>query len=250
VACLFALASQPTPPFDTWRQFHAFSLTHAFALAAFLILCTAILAIGMRMRGDARQARFERALGSIGLIIWTVANVYVLLPGVFGWDWALPLHVCDLCALIAPVVVMQARPAAWQRSMLYFWGIGLCTQAFITPTLREGPADPQFWCFWSAHFVILIFALYDIIVRRWRPTWRHWTWAVALSIGYLALILPIDIIFDWNYGFIGRETKADTMIEALGPWPARVIVIFCLSVLAYTGLMLPWRSPIRVLSLR
>jgi hypothetical integral membrane protein (TIGR02206 family) len=241
VACLFALANQlPTPDFDAMRDFRAFTAVHVLALLTFAAGMTIILWLGVRWRGTPRQRAFEQTLGLAGLAIWLAANIHGFLPAVFDWNWALPLQVCDLCELFAPVALLLAVPPAWLRGLLYFWGIALCTQAFITPTLREGPADPRFWFFWSAHFVILIGALYELFVRRWRPTWRHWRIAVAASVAYLMAILPIDIAFDWNYGFVGRETKADTMIEVLGPWPARVAIIFALAVLAYTALMLPW----------
>lgn len=228
------------------RDFRAFTMTHALVLIVCLACAALVLRVGLRLRDTPQQRGFERALGIGGVIIWITANAYGFLPAVFAWSGALPIQVCDLCALVAPIVLLQAIPPAWQRSMLYFWGIGLCTQAFLTPTLNEGPNDPRFWWFWLGHYVILIYALYDVIVRGWRPAWRHWGIAVVLSAAYIVVVLPLDVAFEWNYGFIGRETKAATMIEVLGPWPARVGVIYALGVLAFTCLMAPWAAARRL----
>lgn len=222
------------------RTFHIFTATHALVVIAFIVVAATILAIGLRLRDTPRQRDCERLLGWTGLVIWVIANAYGFLPGVFEWGGSLPIHVCDLAALAGPIVLLRAHPPSWLRAWLYFAGIGLCTQAFITPTLEEGPGDPQFWCFWSGHFVILICALYDVLVRSWRPTWREWRIAIALSLGYLFIVLPINLWSGWNYAFVGRETRAGTLIEVLGPWPWRVAVIVGLVIAMYTLLMTPW----------
>ena len=241
VTCLIAFTSQPSPQaFDALRDFRPFTLVHALVLAACAVCTVAILRIGLSRHGTPRGRSFERALGVAGLAIWFLANGYGFVPAAFSWDTSLPLHVCDLCALAGPIVLLVESPPPWLRAWLYFAGIGLCTQAFITPTLRDGPIDPMFWAFWSAHFVILIFALYDLIVRRWRPTWRDWRIAIALCLGYLAIIFPIDAAFDLNYGFLGNRPGNDTLLGFLGPWPWRVGIMLALTIIGFTVLMLPW----------
>jgi hypothetical integral membrane protein (TIGR02206 family) len=237
-----ALASSATSQGDSLRTFHALSTAHALVVIVFIIVAALVLGAGLQRRGTPRQRPFERVLGITGLIIWILANGYGFLPGVFRWDASLPVHVCDIAALLGPLVMLCQMPPPWMRSLLYFAGIGLCTQAFITPTLHEGPADPQFWCFWSGHYCILIPALYELLVRRWRPTWRHWGIAIGLSLGYLAVMFPLDAMFHWNYGFLGQARQPGTMIEVLGSWPRRVPIIVGLVVLAYTLMMLPWMS--------
>jgi len=222
------------------RAFHMFTPTHGLVVIAFIGVAAIVLAIGVHLRGTPRQRGYERLLGCLGVIIWIAANGYGFLPGVFEWSGSLPIHVCDLAALAGPIVLLQPHPQPWLRAWLYFAGIGLCTQAFITPTLEEGPGDPQFWFFWSGHFVILICALYDVLVRRWRPTWREWRIAIALSLVYLFIILPINLWQGWNYAFVGRETPDGTLIEILGPWPWRVAVIVGLVIVMYALLMVPW----------
>lgn len=239
--CFFAIATGPAP-FDALRQFRAFTPAHAIVILAFVVLVSLLLVAGFRARGTRRERAVERTLGMIGIVIWLLANGYGFTPSQFAWARCLPLHVCDICALAGPIALLLANPPAWLRSLVYFWGIGLCTQAFFTPTLREGPADPMFWFFWSSHFFILISALHELVVRGWRPTWRHWRIAMALNTAYLAVVLPLDIAFGWNYGFVGREMKAGTMIEILGPWPWRVAVIYALTALAHAAMVLPWAA--------
>jgi hypothetical integral membrane protein (TIGR02206 family) len=220
---------------------------HPLVPIAFVVFALTMIVLGLRARdrdggevNGEHERRFGRALGFTGLVIWIAAQLYGFMPGVFTWEHSLPLHVCDMAALTGCIVMLQREPAPWLRSVLYFAGIGLCTQAFITPTLREGPGDPQFWCFWSGHFTILGFALYDLAVRRWRPTWRDWRIAVVISLAYALAIFALNIAFGWNYGFVGEASEPGTLIEIIGPWPGRVLILVGLAFIAYVGLMLPW----------
>jgi len=47
--------------------------------------------------------------------------------------------------------------------------------------------------------------------------------------------------FDLNYGYFGRETPArPTLVDALGPWPLRVLLMVVLGAVAMTLFQLPW----------
>ena len=249
MACLFA-HSNDTPIRDALREFHMFTPAHGVMIGALVLGAAILLRIGFKLCGTPAQRSFERIVGWIGIVLWIIANAYGYLPGVLDWRYALPIGVCDTVALVGPIVLVLASPPTWLRAWLYFVGLGLCTQAFITPTLQEGPADARFWLFWGVHFMILFCPLHELIVRRWRPTWRAWRLAVTLSVAYLCVVLPINLLGGWNYAFIGREMRAGTLIEVLGPWPGRVAIILALVIVMYTCMMLPWvsfnRAPRRV----
>jgi hypothetical integral membrane protein (TIGR02206 family) len=220
---------------------------HALVPLAFVVFAATIIILGLRARdrdggevSGEHEHRFRRSLGWTFLAIWIAAQTYGFMPGEFTWAHMLPLHLCDLAAVTACITMIQREPARWLRAFLYFAGIGLCAQAFITPTLREGPGDPQFWCFWSGHFIILGSALYDLCVRRWRPTWRDWRIAVVISLGYVIAMFALDLTFGWNYAYVGRTSEPGTLIEVLGPWPGRALIVIALALVAYVALMLPW----------
>ena len=77
------------------------------------------------------------------LLIWVTVKVFRVLPSRYDPSKAIPLQVCDWVGLVAPLAIWTGwRPL---RAILYFWGLGLSSQAFIQPDLAEGPADPSFW---------------------------------------------------------------------------------------------------------
>jgi hypothetical integral membrane protein (TIGR02206 family) len=152
---------------------------------------------------------------------------------------ALPLQICDLVGFLAPAALLTRwRPL---RALLYFWGIGLSTQGFFQPDLREGPADLSFWAFWLGHMAIVGASMYDVFARGYRPTWADYGVACAAAAVYLAVILPVDLLFDFNYGYVGRgQPGQPSVVDFLGPWPGRVAIIAALAAVVMALLMLPW----------
>jgi hypothetical integral membrane protein (TIGR02206 family) len=116
----------------------------------------------------------------------------------------------------------------------------------FTPDLLDGPARIGFWLFWANHFAVVGAALYDVIARGYRPTWRDFAIAVRLGLAYVAIVLPLDVALGLNYGYLGRSRAGQpTLVDVLGPWPWRVPVMIGLAAGVMVLLMLPWRIRLR-----
>lgn len=225
--------------------FEPWSFAHALVMGSLLALAWRLTGLRRARSGDqSRQRRMDIGVGTVGLIVWLAVTLWWLMPANFRMDRSLPLHVCDLASLLGPVALLtSARPA---RAMLYFWGLGLCSQAFVTPTLTEGPAEIEFWLFWGAHAVILVSAVYDVAARGFRPTWEDLRLAFILSALYATCIVPFDMMTNSNYGYLGPgQPEQPTLIDVLGPWPARVPVIVALGYGVMTVIWLPWKFVVR-----
>ena len=87
----------------------------------------------------------------------------------------------------------------------------------------------------------MLTAVYDLAVNRFRPTWRHYAIACAASAAYVAVVLPINLMLGANYGFVGKSKPLNpSIIDVLGPWPERLLIIVPLAALAMALVMLPW----------
>ncbi len=217
------------------ESFHAFSALHAATLA---VLAALMLAAIVARRRRPRPAA-ERAVALGFLAAWLTTYAYLLWPPLRDLPTTLPLHLCHLAALNAPLVLLTGwRPL---RAIQYFWGLALCTQAMITPALAEGPALYPFWFFWTYHGMAVGVPLYDVFARGFRPTWRDYGLACAVTLAYGAMILPLDLAFGWNYGFLGpSKPGVPSIVDFLGPWPERLLAICAIAAGAMALAQLPW----------
>jgi hypothetical integral membrane protein (TIGR02206 family) len=221
------------------EEFRPFTLTHAIVLAAIAALIWLLVSYARRVHPNTRL-HLERGLATINALLWLVVQGWWMLPPRFDPATSLPLHMCHLVSLLASAALLV--PARWLRTLLYFWGIGLCSQALITPSLREPPSSVWFWAFWIEHGLLIAIAVYDLVVREYRPTWRDYGFACAAAVAYLAVVLPLDIALQTDYGFVGvPKPENPSVLDLLGPWPERLGSIVMLVAAAMAALMLPWR---------
>jgi hypothetical integral membrane protein (TIGR02206 family) len=221
-------------------SFRMFSGLHAAALAAIFGLTAAAIWIARRSPMPASPTPAERAIGIAYLATWVTTYLFLLSGTLHEPAKTYPLQLCHWNA-VAAALLLATRWSAL-RPVAYFWGFALSTQALITPSLSEGPAIYPFWFFWTTHGIIVGVALYEVFARGYRPTPRDYGIACAAAALYVAIVLPLDLAFDWNYGFVGRsKPEVRSIVDALGPWPERLAIIVALVAAAMALLLLPWR---------
>jgi hypothetical integral membrane protein (TIGR02206 family) len=221
-------------------SFAPFTQAHAIALAWTAALLSAALIAGRLTRNRPAQRRLDAAIAwfAIGVNIFSLA--YFATPPRLSWAQSLPLQLCDLACLLAPVALLKPS-ARWARTLVYFWGLGLSSQAFLTPTLTEGFPSLRYWQFWLLHLVIVGTAVYDVLCRGYRPTMRDLRLAVAVSVVWFALVFALNILLarlgvdGANYGY-NADTRPEnpTIIDALGAWPARALWLMLIGVCVLT----------------
>ena len=234
---------------DILHNFNAFGPVHLIVLIVVAVATWALVRHRRRLPAEPDRRRFDVALGVAALTVWMVNQTLEMMPWRFALHRSLPLHVCDVVGVFAALAMITgSRP--W-RAMLYYWGVGLSTQALITPELAYGLASFDFWSFWVPHGTIIALAVYDLVARGFRPGWRDYAVGVATLLVYLAVVLPFDLAYHVNYGFVGRGTPGQpSVIDFLGPWPIRTYKL-CVGVAIFLALItVPWVVARRVSSRR
>ena len=220
--------------------FVPFSPLHALAVAVCTLLIAAPAVLGRRLPQQ-REAALRHALAALAVCYWLAYNIW--------WNWhgldprtGLPLHICDINGLMAPLALLTGW--RWARATLYFWTAALTLQAFIQPALSAGPALLVFWAFWTAHTIIAACAVYDIVVLGFRPNWNDLGRALVVSAAYVALVAPVNHWLGSDYGFIGNpapDLSVPPFVLMLGPWPQRAVILVVLAALGFAVVLLPWR---------
>jgi hypothetical integral membrane protein (TIGR02206 family) len=226
-------------PDTSWDVFVPYSWLHAVTVGICLLVMAGLVLAG-RALSKTPETRLRRVLGLFGLVYWLSYNVW--------WNWhgidftgGLPLQICDINGVIAPLVLLTQH--RWLRATLYYWAFALSTQAFIQPALQVGPANPIFYWFWAQHTIILAYAAYDLAVLQFRPQWRDLMRCYGAGAIYLAVVVPLNAMLGADYGYLGNLPPQDIppFVAALGPWPARAVILVLLCIIACAIVQLPWQ---------
>lgn len=221
--------------------FAPFTATHLVA-AGIGIACMVVFVLAGWQASEEREKRIARTWAVLWLVQQAFTTVYWLLPTSFDIGKSLPLHLCDVIGWFGPFALLLAhsRNTRWLRTLLYFWGIGLSTQAFFTPTVAQGPDDPRFWLFWISHTQIVGAGVYDIIVRGYRPKLRDLKVAIIASLIWMLPLVVLNWATGLNYGYLGKELEGETILNVLPPWPWRLFAVAGIVLVLYSVLWGVW----------
>ena len=222
-------------------QFVVFSLLHWAMLAGIVVAAGGWVAWARTHPNRARRHRAEEMVAYANLALWIVIRLYLLTPGQFKWSIWIPLGMCDIVTLLVSLKLLRPQ-SRWLSIAIYFGGIGLCTNALITPDLKEGPLEFEFWAFWLRHAAILVVAIYDVAVLGFRPDWNDWRRACIAGLGYIALVTLINVPFRSNFGFLGDSLPGNpSVLDFLGPWPLRLVWVIAIVAVLWALMVVPWR---------
>jgi hypothetical integral membrane protein (TIGR02206 family) len=137
---------------------------------------------------------------------------------------------CDIMVLITPIAMITR--ARWLRTLACFWGVALCTQAFMTPILTVGLGDAEYYFFWVSHAIIIGTALYDYTAGGFRPTGKDYAICVLWGLAWIISVFCINLLIDGaNYGYVGDVTpKQPTIVPKLGAWPRRAVLVAVIAI--------------------
>jgi len=228
-------ASQSTPSFAPFTAAHLIAAGVCLAVIGLFVLSG-------KQAGEQRERRIAQTWAVFWLVHQAILTTYWLLPASFDVGKSFPLHLCDVAGWLGPFALLlgRSRGTRWLRTVLYFWGIGLSTQAFFTPTLEQGPSDSRFWFFWISHTQIVGAAVYDVVVRAYRPEARDFATAIIASLCWAAPIVLLNVLTGLNYGYLGRELEGTTILNVLPAWPWRIAAIMGMVLALFTVIWGVW----------
>lgn len=221
------------------ETFKAFSSTHAICVAISLAawILTARRA-GQSVRGNSWDS-FAKAFGWAIVFCAAGSTLFELLPARFNKDISLPLHLCDFAWFVGGVALLTGRRVFY--ALTYFWGFGLSSEAFLTPTLKYGPATFDFWSFWVCHWQILAASILTVGAHKFRPSWADFARTVGITATMLLAATAINLSIETNYWFTApSKPSSPTVIDLLGEWPLRVVWLSLIVIAIFAAMTWPF----------
>ena len=222
--------------------FQPFSAQHWIALAGGSLALLVLLAAGKRGGGARARATGLLALANLTVYPLSVA-AWLSLGGVLAPDKYMPLHLCDLAAIIAGFALLTRHPLLC--TLTYFWGLAATSQALLTPALTVAFPSWPFVMFFVQHFAVVGAALYLVLVDGWRPKqplWRGPGEAFGWGVGYLCLVLGVNRVLGTNFGFATHPPDNPSLLDHLGAWPWYLVSALAMALVLFFLLALPFRA--------
>lgn len=201
-------------------DFQTFGLQHGLTLL--IAALAGVLLVYMGRKSDAAgKDRIGRFIGLsivVAMLLWIVVR---LVQGTFDHRIDLPLALCRLMGLLAPILAYTKSYRLFE--VLYFWILAGTLQALITPDLDPGFPHLKCMKFWVVHAGLVILIFYFVLVHRYRPTWKSmWKSFGWLQVAFL-LTIVLNYLFDANYNFLNAKPDSASILDHLGEWPYYIL---------------------------
>lgn len=166
---------------------------------------------------------------------WAVISV----RGEWGWDYALPLYLCDAAGFVAAAALVTRRPLLVE--VTYFWGLAGTVQAIITPDLRYDFPSYFYFQYFIQHTGIVLAALYLVVGLRIVPRRGSILRIVAITLAFSAIAGLADVITHGNYMYLAHKPGGGSLLDYMGPWPVYILAGIPLATAIIFLLDLPFR---------
>jgi hypothetical integral membrane protein (TIGR02206 family) len=216
--------------------FTAYSPSHLVVLAIFAAGTIGLLLAGPRLRGTSAERSVALVLAGANLVFGTISTIDALVP--FDAQHSLPLHISGFAWIVIAAALITRQPTL--IALTYYWGLTLCLQALVQPTLSQPFPEPAFFVFWGKHVSMVWGAVFLTLALRNGPDWRSYRRALLWTFVWLGGVLVVNALLDSNYGYVSAKPSEATVLDLLGPWPVFVVAEMVIIAGGWAVITLPW----------
>lgn len=219
-------------------QFTNFGYEHLAVFVFIVIMIGYVLNSGKNHWTQNQQRLNIFLICSFGAFMQLFKAVYKYQVGTIDYSHDLPLHLCNIMALVMPFILWYKWRMFW--GITFFWIMAGCAQSLFTPTLTESLPHYEAVRYWAVHAVIVLGALYGWYVYGWQITWLD---AIRSIVGInllAAMLYPINIALGANYMYLNGKPPGKTFYDLLGPWPDYILSLELAVIVFFSILLIPF----------
>jgi hypothetical integral membrane protein (TIGR02206 family) len=193
-----------------------------------------------------KRAVFRFILAGILILNELAHHLWTFLTDQWTIQTMLPLHLCSLLVFLSALALLTKSHRIYE--FVYFLGIGGALQALLTPDLGiYGFLHFRFFQSFIAHGSIITTAIYLTVIEQFRPTPKSPQRVILALTLYALFVGLINSFLKSNYLFVCQKPAAKSLLDAFGPWPQYLFIVWGLAVILILVLYLPfafqdWRN--------
>lgn len=224
------------------RPFQPFATPHNVAMLVTLVTAILVTRYARSCPDEGCLKRLRYIMGSLLLIAVALDPILSLRRygvGDHGWevvmDNSLPFYLCDVVSIFLALALFTKNQRLAEIG--YLWGLAGTMQGLLMPTLWFDHKEIEFYIFFLQHGgapVAAIFLIWGLGIVPEKGALKR---AVFWSLGYIAIVMSINVLIDENYGFLNGKPDADTFFDYMGPWPFYLITLQLIAYSLYAILL-------------
>ena len=215
-------------PFFSFNiPFASFSSSHWCTLAVFVGLLALVIKLGQKLSGGQNLwlGRGIAVFLTITVLIFSWIHSY---NGLFNHKVDLPLSICNLFALLAPLLFWH--PNFRRFEIIYFLVLCGTFQAMLTPDLYAGFPSYGFFKYWIVHGGLVILVIHHLLAFKLIPEAKSMLRTFVWLNIYLLALIPINLGLDANYLYMMSKPINPSILDYFGPWPFYILVCEVLAI--------------------
>ncbi|MEO0044096.1 MAG: hypothetical protein RL329_3544 [Bacteroidota bacterium] len=220
--------------------FKSFSIEHGICFLLTLFVLIACVLVGRR-QSFTTAYRLGLSLAWAACGFQTVWMLHKGANGTFSIQENFPLHLCNVCSLLSPFLVMPLRKGVTLPfEILYYWVLTGTLQGILTPDMDFAFPYIGYVKYWVTHSGLVILVLYGVLVLQVRPSWNGVKMAFLAIQVWACIALIFNYLTGSNYGYLMHKPSNGSLFDYCGDHYILVaqVAFWCLFCLFW----LPFRS--------
>lgn len=198
------------------NSFELFGIEHLFMISIYQLGILILLIYSRRIQDHSKIAHSLR-WGFFLLLVTSEVSYQVW--GIVNQNWNspefVPFQLCSMAGIITMIALLTKNTRLIQ--LILFISIVPSFLAVLTPELHHGFPQFRFWQFFIHHLVLSWSALFLVLIKLSKVTFKDTIIAYTYLLGYAAVIgFIINPILNANYLFLARTPSANTPLNHLG----------------------------------
>jgi hypothetical integral membrane protein (TIGR02206 family) len=221
--------------------FSPYGFTYWLVVAVTVVGAVLLVRLGRRHRDTAVGETLTRGFAIVQLTVTVGFMIVWLLPPFFDKQQSLPLHLSDLLRLVTAYALWSRRP--WAFALTYYWGLTFNPHALLTPDLYPDIAPVlEIISYWLQHVLVMWAAVYLTWGLGLHPNWRSYRLALAVTLGWAAVVFGINRALGTNYGYLNSKPSGVSLLDLMGGWPWYLLVASGLMAVVWALITWPWMA--------